>query len=147
MAHWVFHLFSSDCGKVVDHAVHESAFGLAHIVHPTTGALNGVDEVVRSASHIPPRSKLPAILMVPLVSNQGQYLHLPGDTHSLFLARWLRTSRSASVEGGFRAARTRCSLRFFGLRWPKIILASNSSWVPGQPRRFQLESIISRKSC
>ena len=61
MAQWLFHLFSSDCGQVVDHVVHESAFGLAHIVHPTTGALNSVDEVVRSACHRHPRSKLPTI--------------------------------------------------------------------------------------
>ena len=35
MTHWVFHLFSTNGGKVVDHPVHQPAFGLAHIVHAT----------------------------------------------------------------------------------------------------------------
>ena len=51
MTHWVFHLFSTDGGKVVNHPVHQPAFGLSHIVHTTTCALYGIDEVIRSACH------------------------------------------------------------------------------------------------
>ena len=51
MTHRVFHLFSTNGGKVVDHPVHQPAFGLAHIVHATTCALYGIDEVIRSACH------------------------------------------------------------------------------------------------
>ena len=150
MTHWVFHLFSTDGGKVVDHPVHQPEFGLAHIVHATTCALYGIDEVIQSACHRHCRSEFPTIrtALDSATGIKSRAIFAPAMRCTFPLLGSLAQEESVCLGGGgFRAAQTRCSLRFFGLRCPKIILASNSSWVPGEPSRSQLESMILRKSC
>ena len=84
MTHWVFHLFSSDGGKVVDHAIHQSALGLTNIVHATAGAPNCIDEVVGSAGDRHPRPELP-IICIAFNGTTGV------QTGAIFTPSWRRT--------------------------------------------------------
>ena len=53
--------FEQSGDPLANHSIHQSAFGLADVVHQTAGALDGIDEVVRSAVNRNPGSELPAI--------------------------------------------------------------------------------------
>ena len=61
----VFFLFSTNFGKVLNHPVHKTPFGLAYIVHPTLDALYGIDQVIGPASNAGPGSEYYAIRVVP----------------------------------------------------------------------------------
>ena len=49
MSDRIFHLLAFDGCIMANHSVHQSAFGLTDIMHTTTGAFDGIDQIVRPA--------------------------------------------------------------------------------------------------
>ena len=47
----IFNLFATDGGKMVDHPVHKVLFGLTNIMHATSVAFYGINEVIRPAGY------------------------------------------------------------------------------------------------
>ena len=76
-----------------------------------------------------------------------QYLHLPGEAQAFSRRRCVTWLEPASLMEGLKLALTRCSLRFLGLRLPKMILDSKIFLVAGDPRTSQFFSMHSLKPC